>query len=365
MDIKKLGFGLMRLPTKGNDIDIEAVKEMADRFIAEGGDYFDTAYPYHEGKSEGAFKQAVADRYPRESYRLADKMPVWRIDEKADISRIFAEQLANTGVEYFDNYLIHAISDDRMDRINELDLFGFLKGLKDSGRAKHIGFSFHGTPALLKQLLESYPFVEFVQLQINYIDWEDHTSVCSSECYDIARSAGKEVIVMEPVRGGLLAKLPQKVEAEFKAADSGRSIASWAVQFASSLDGLLVMLSGMSDMEQLNDNIATVKSLKKADKAEYDVIKRAADILNSYERIPCTHCEYCVEGCPVGIKIPDVLAALNTSKMYENPEKAKQSYLFSKTEPAGSCIACGQCEGVCPQHIGIIGALAEASRLFD
>ena len=365
MDIKQLGFGTMRLPeTAKSEIDIEAFKQMADEFIAAGGIYFDTAYPYHHGKSEGAFKKAVTDRYDRSRFLVADKLPIWFVEQPKDMRRIVDEQKQRTGLTYFDNYLVHAVSDGNFEKIESMGAFDFLKSLKDLGDARRVGFSFHGTSELLEKILNKYKFCEFVQLQINYFDWDDERAR-AGECYRIVRDHGLNVIVMEPVRGGFLALLPERADKILRALGD-RSNASWAIQFAMSLDGVERVLSGMSSIDQMRDNLCTAASVKKMTEKERAALESAAAELRRIPLVPCTSCSYCTEGCPVGMPIPRIISAVNSFSMFENLPKSRGKYEFDtpKTK-ASDCIMCGQCEGVCPQHIAITRELARAAKLFD
>ena len=364
--IPKLGFGLMRLPMCGEQIDLEQTKEMVDLFMDAGFRYFDTAYVYNDGESERAAKAALVDRYPRESFYLATKLPGFSAKSKADAEQMFYTSLERTGAGYFDFYLLHSLSADRKKAFEDYDLWNFIAARKKEGLIRHIGFSFHDTADELDKLLTEHPEVEFVQLQINYIDWESAT-VQSRLCYETARRHGKPVIIMEPVKGGLLSDLPESAAAPLRAADPTRSISSWAVRFAASLEGVITVLSGMSTVDQVRDNLATMRGFKPFTAQESAAVKAAVDALNAIPTIPCTHCSYCTKGCPMNIAIPDVFSACNVETIYGNHALAQRSYGFAISRGRGSaadCIACGQCEAVCPQSLPIIDELKKAAEQF-
>ena len=349
-----LGFGLMRLPQAGEGIDVEQTARMVDAFLAAGFTYFDTAYVYNG--SEEAARKALVERHPRESYTLATKLNARVAKDAADARSQLDQSLARTGAGYFDYYLLHALQDSNVRSYDAWGLWDFVKEQKAAGRIRHYGFSFHGTPALLDRLLTEHPDVDFVQLQINYADWEN-PEVTSGENYAVARRHGKQVVIMEPVKGGSLADPPQAVKELFDAARPGASYASWALRFAASLDGVLAVLSGMSNTAQMEDNLATFTDFAPMDEADRAVIARAQQVLARSAAIPCTGCGYCVEGCPQQIFIPKVFAAANRQLAQNDPEKAKKAYAEATDGRgrASDCIGCGQCEGACPQHLPVIG----------
>ena len=366
---KKLGFGLMRLPVfDGNDenLDLEQVKKMVDHFLEQGFTYFDTAYPYHHGLSERAVKTALVERHPRQSFLLADKMPVFRIKEPNDAPITFEEQLEKTGAGYFDMYLLHAMGADRMKTVRECKVWEYLLREKEQGRIRRLGFSFHATPEVLDRMLTELPEAEFVQLQINYADWEDE-DVQSRRCYEVAQKHGKPVIVMEPIRGGSLASVKAVSAPLLQEADPEASLASWALRFAAGLPGVAMVLSGMSNFEQLQQNAALFNDLKPLSENEQAVLTKAAEMLHTAGSIPCTGCKYCVEGCPAEINIPAILDLLNEYARFGSIESAKRSYGF-RTRGRGvasACVGCGQCLDVCPQHIESAVHMARAAELFE
>ncbi len=364
--IKKLGFGLMRLPMKGEEIDIEQVKKMADTFMSKGFTYFDTAYVYIGGKSEVALKEAVVDRYPRESFQCATKLPLWDLKAPEEMEKIFQESLDRAGLSYYDFYLLHALNKDAAQKAEELGAWDFIKGLKEQGRAKHIGFSFHDSAQVLDEILTKHPEAEFVQLQINYADW-DSESVQSRLCYETAIKHGKPVIIMEPVKGGSLATMTPQVQKLFKEAAPELSVPSWAVRYAASLEGIVTVLSGMSTEEQLNDNVSYMEDFQPLSDGEREVVKKAVDILNSTPTIPCTGCKYCVDGCPQKINIPGIFSAMNNYTLYNNEAGAKGNYKHAVSEggKASDCVQCGNCEAHCPQHIEIIETLKKCAAALE
>ncbi len=366
MPSKKLGFGLMRLPLKedGVTIDTERTAAMADEFLKKGFTYFDTAYGYHGGESERALKKAVIERHPRESFTVATKLPAWMIKEKADVDKIFNDQLEKTGAGYFDYYLLHAVSKDKLDVYDGFDCWNYCLEKKKEGKIKHFGFSFHDTAAVLDEILTNHPEAEFVQLQLNYLDW-DNDAVQAKLCYEVAEKHNMPVIVMEPVKGGTLARLPESVDAIFKA-KSDASAASWAIRFAASQKNVFMVLSGMSDEAQMNDNIATMEDFQPLSECEIETVNKAVEEYKSFNTVPCTACRYCQDGCPVSIRIPDVISALNQAKVYGLGAKARGMY-EKAVEGAGNpedCISCGQCSAVCPQHLDIPSIMKEASEKF-
>ncbi len=363
----KLGFGMMRLPrVEGtNDIDLEHTKRMVDAFIAAGGKYFDTAYIY-EG-SEAATKAALCDRYPRESYYLADKLNgsdfAAKSEEEAK-NEIYVS-LERTGAGYIDFYLLHGIDEGNIDNFNRYGIWDYMKKLKAEGLIKHYGFSFHSTPERLEQLLTDHPEVEFVQLQINYFDWEDPL-ICSRRCYEIAERHGVPIVVMEPVKGGKLANPPQPVMDILKRANPDASFASWAIRYTASQPGVMMVLSGMSNMEQMEDNISFMRQFQPLTDAEQRVIEEVNQALKQFTDIPCTACHYCTPGCPMNIHIPEIFAVMNVYKMYGNLTEARNEYSWRPGgEKASACIACGQCEGACPQHLPIISLLEEVVNTLE
>ena len=369
---KKLGFGLMRLPlTDPNvdtSIDIEQLKQMVDAFLAGGFTYFDTALMYCGFKSECAVKDALVSRHPRDSFTLADKLHAGFLKTREDRDRIFDEQRRKTGVEYFDYYLLHDIGADHYKVYTELDCFTWLQEKKAQGLVRHIGFSFHDNAELLDRVLTEHPEVEFVQLQLNYLDC-DSEGVQSRKCYETAVKHGKPVIVMEPVKGGTLAQVPEAVETMFRAHHPDLSVPSWAIRFAASLDNVMVVLSGMSTLAQVQDNMSYMAQLRPLDAAEQALVKKAVDIINGAITIPCTGCSYCTDGCPRHIAIPKYFSLYN-AELQEvegkgwTPQGEYYDRLTLSFGKASDCIGCGQCERVCPQHLPIIRYLKDVAAKF-
>ena len=368
---KKLGFGLMRLPlTDANDkgsIDIEALKEMVDAFIEQGFTYFDTAWMYCAFKSEDAVKEALTDRYPRDRYTLTTKLHASYLKKKEDRDRIFEEQRQKTGVEYIDYYLIHAIDQELYSIYNEMDCFNWLIEKRKQGLVKHIGFSYHDSAEFLDQVLTEHPEMEFVQLQMNYLDWES-AEVQSRKCYEVASKHGKPVIVMEPVKGGTLADVPAEVRESFAAYHPDLSVPSWAIRFVASLDNVAMVLSGMSNMEQLMDNISYMKEFVPMNAEETELVHKAAEMIKDSIAIPCTGCSYCTEGCPMQIAIPDLFRVYNKSKRGEISDVEADEEYRQLTESGGKareCLACGQCQVACPQHLEIINYLKDVAKCME
>ena len=364
----KLGFGLMRLPEKDGVIDLEQVCRMVDAYLDAGLTYFDTAYVYHGGNSEKIVREALVKRHPRDSFTVATKLPAWCMKEEADRDRIFNEQLERCGVNYFDFYLLHSVEEggngETYDRLN---CWEWAMAKKAAGQIRHFGFSFHGSPEYLEKLLDAHPEVEFVQIQLNYADWENPV-VQSGRLYEILRSRGVPIVIMEPVKGGTLAKLTPELEARFRAVRPEASIASWALRFVASLPGVMTVLSGMSSPEQMADNIKTITHFEPLTNAEKAVVEDVRRVIMSVEQIGCTACRYCTDGCPMNIAIPDVFRAVNTMKLYHEEFRPKSFYkglIGQGHGRATDCVACGQCESVCPQHLPIIELLKDASAHLD
>ena len=364
--IPKLGFGLMRLPQKDGIIDVEQVKKMADHFMAKGFTYFDTAYVYGGGASELAAKEAIVSRFPRESFQLADKLPVIDIKKEEDMEAFVQTSLERTGAGYFDFYLLHSLNASKVEICDKFNAWDYMLKLKERGIAKHVGFSFHDSAEVLDRILTDHPEMEFVQLQINYADW-DSANVQSRACYEVARKHNKPVLIMEPVKGGSLATMTPEIQAKFKAANPDVSVASWAVRFAASLDGIVTVLSGMSDLQQMEDNTSYMEHFQPLNDSERAVIDEVVKILNSIPTIPCTTCRYCVDGCPMQINIPAIFSAYNTYLVYGNLQGAKNSYKNAIKDHgmASSCVHCLQCEAQCPQKINITERLKEIAKVLE
>lgn len=361
----RLGFGMMRLPrTEGTkEIDLEHTKQMVDEFIEAGGKYFDTAFIY-EG-SEAATKAALCDRYPRESYYLADKLNASVSKSEEEAKNQIHISLERTGAGYIDFYLLHGIDEGNKDKFDRFGIWDYMKQLKEEGLIRHYGFSFHSTPEHLEQLLTDHPDVEFVQLQINYSDWED-ALICSRRCYEIATRHGKPIIVMEPVKGGKLADPPQATKDILQGANPDASCASWAIRFVASLPNVMIVLSGMSDIEQMKDNVSVMSQFEPLSDEEQQVLEKAAQALQQYADIACTACHYCTPGCPMDIHIPEIFAVMNVYKMYGNLTEARNEYNWRPGgEKASACVQCGQCEEACPQHLPIVSLLEEVVETLE
>lgn len=364
-EIKKLGFGLMRLPKfEDGSFDLEQIKTMVDEFLAAGFTYFDTAWAYPG--SEDAIRQALVERYPREKFQLATKNAAWiNCKTRDDAINQFNTSLKQTGAGYFDFYLLHNLGAHRTHFFDDFDLWNFVAEQKREGRIKHYGFSFHSTPEELEEILTAHPDAEFVQLQINYADWEN-PAIESRGVYEVARRHGKPVIIMEPIKGGMLAKPPASVEAIFKAAEPESSCASWALRYAASLEGLITVLSGMSTIEQLRDNVSFMKDFTGLNEAQKATVERAREELAKIPIIPCTTCNYCAKVCPKNIGISGSFTAMNFIHIYNDLDRAKQqeNWLVKMhgKAPATECIKCGRCEKVCPQHIQIRAELENVAR---
>lgn len=370
--MKKLGFGLMRLPLLDrhdpSSIDIELTKKMVDECLSRGFRYFDTAWMYCGGKSECAVKEVLTDRYEREEFLLADKLHAGYLKTRDDRDRIFNTQREKTGVEFFDYYLLHDVGVEHYEIFERLDCFRWLSDKKKNGLAKKIGFSFHDSADFLDKVLTEHPEVDFVQLQINYLDWESD-SIQSRLCLETARRHGKPVIVMEPVKGGTLAVLPDKVKALFKNHNPDMSPASYAIRFAASLDGVMLVLSGMSNMEQLLDNLSFMDNFTPFDSEEQALVKKAAELLNSDIAVPCTSCGYCLDGCVKNIPIPKYFSLYNADLQEAEgkswtPQHAYYDNLAVSFGKPTDCIGCRKCERICPQHIKITAALKKVAAHF-
>lgn len=368
--MKKLGFGLMRLPLADpkdhSNIDVEKVKEMVDAYMAKGFTHFDTAYVYHGGKSEVAFREAVVKRYPRESFTVTDKLPLFNRPDRAGMEKIFAEMLERCGVEYFDYVWLHAMNKDLYKHAQEVDAFGYLSELKAEGKIKNIGFSFHDNPETLDLMLTEHPEVDAIQLQINYVDWEGNW-VQAKRCYEISCKHNVPVIVMEPIKGGSLAQLPKKAEKLFKDHDPDASSASWAIRYAASFDNVINVLSGMSNMDHVNDNISYMENFTPLTEEEYKVIDEVSKIVKF--AIPCTACRYCTDGCPMNIDIPEIFKVYNDFKKggkerWEGVKRYKEELTVNGGR-ASDCIGCGQCTEHCPQNLDIPKLLSEVTLDLD
>ena len=369
--MKKLGFGTMRLPTldpKDNTkVDLEQFKQMVDDYLAAGFTYFDTAYMYHTGQSECFVKEGLVKRYPRDSFVLADKIPTMRLEKEGDQERIFEEQLEKCGVDYFDYYLVHCLDVENYAKAKKFDTFGFVSKLKQEGRVRKIGFSFHDTAEVLEEILCDHPEVDFVQIQVNYLDWENK-SVQSRKCHEVCVKHNKPIIIMEPVKGGMLAKVPARVEKLFAEAHPDWSVASWAVRFAASCENVFMVLSGMSDLAQLHDNMSYMNEFEPLNETEIDLLlNQAVKIIHEDIAVACTACRYCVDGCPQKIEIPKYFALYNALRTSEDPEALKKEYeeLTKTNGKASACIRCKKCMKACPQHIRIIAALKNVAEAFE
>lgn len=362
--MKKLGFGLMRLPKKGPFTDIEQTKKMVDAFLDAGFTYFDTAYVYLG--SEAAAKKALVSRYDRSAFTLATKVNVTVAPSEKAARKQLATSLERTGAGYFDYYLLHAIMENNYKKYEKFHLWDFAAEQKEKGVLKHIGFSFHAGPQLLDQILRDHPEVDFVQLQLNYADWEN-PSVQSRANYEVARKHGKPIVVMEPVKGGTLADPPAQVKKLFQDYAPGASCASWAIRFAASLDGVLTVLSGMSNTQQMEDNLSYMRDFQPLNADEQKIIQQAQQLLGQSSAIACTACHYCTEGCPRQIPIPEIFSSANLHLANGQLDQARQQYAAAVEGrgKASDCIACGQCERACPQHLKIIDDLKQCADLLE
>lgn len=363
-EVPKLGFGLMRLPRRGFRTDIEQTKKMVDLFMEAGFTYFDTAFVYPG--SEPAAKKALVERYPRESYTLATKVNVTAAPTEKAAKKQLQSSLERTGAGYIDYYLLHAVMAHNHATYEKFHLWDFIKEQKEKGLIKHAGFSFHGNPELLDKLLTEHPEVDFVQLQINYADWEN-PSVSSRANYEVARKHGKSIVVMEPVKGGNLANPPAAVKKLLKEYHPDMSYASWAIRFVASLDGIITVLSGMSNIKQMEDNLSYMRNFEPLNEEEQKVIQKAQKILGKSKAIACTACRYCTKGCPKQIPIPDIFAAAN--KQLSNGRRAEAIADYQKAAGEGhrasDCIGCKQCEKACPQHLIITEHLKQCAIMLE
>ena len=362
---KNFGFGCMRLPMNGDQVDIAETTRMVDEFLAQGFNYFDTAHGYIGGKSELALKECLTSRYPREAYSLTDKLTDSYFKTEADIRPFFESQLEACGVDYFDFYLMHAQNADNFKKFKACRAYETAFSLKAEGRIRHVGLSFHDRAEVLDQILTEYPQIEVVQIQFNYLDYDD-IAVQSRKCYEVCRKHGKPVLVMEPVKGGSLVNLPEEAK---KVLDDlhGGSPASYAIRFAAGFPGMMMVLSGMSDLEQMKDNLSYMRDFKPLNETELAAVNKVQKIFHKMNMIPCTACRYCVEGCPKQISIPDLFAIMNIKQLHHD-WNADYYYEEVHTAPgrrASDCLKCGKCEKICPQHLPIRKLLEEIAKEFD
>ena len=362
---KNFGFGCMRLPMKGDEVDTAEMNRMVDAFLDAGFNYFDTAHGYLQGKSETALKECLTSRYPRDSYILTDKLTANFFTTEEDIRPLFESQLAACGVDYFDFYLMHAQGLTNYDHFKACRAYETAFALKAEGKVRHVGISFHDRAEVLEQILTEYPEIEVVQIQFNYVDYDD-PAVQSRKCYEVCVKHEKPVIVMEPVKGGNLVKLPEDAKAVLDALHGG-SPASYALRFAAGFPGIMMVLSGMSDMPQMQDNISFMSNFQPLNEKELAAVKEVQKIFHSKHLIPCTSCRYCTDGCPKHISIPDLFATMNTKQLYHD-WNADYYYNVVHAAPgrkASDCLKCGKCEKVCPQHLPIRKLLEDVAKEFE
>ena len=352
---KNFGFGMMRLPMLGEEVDIPQTSAMVDAFLAAGFNYFDTAHPYLGGKSELALRQCLTSRYPRDRYVLANKLSGGCFRNQEELAPFFQGQLEACGVEYFDFYLLHAVSENRDAHYTKTHAYEFAQGLKQQGRIRHLGFSFHDSAAFLDRFLTEHPEMEFVQIQFNYADYED-PNVESRKCYEVCRKHGKPVLIMEPVKGGSLVNLPREALERMEA-----SPASYAIRYAAGFEGVAMVLSGMSDMAQMEDNLSFMTDFVPLNHRELRIVDHARTLYQARNRIPCTACSYCTDSCPASVPIPTVFALLNRKHAGESQPDRDYADLSIR---ADACVECGQCEAECPQHLHIRRLLKEVTRAF-
>lgn len=362
---KNFGFGCMRLPMNGDQVDIAETTRMVDEFLAQGFNYFDTAHGYIGGKSELALKECLTSRYPREAYSLTDKLTDSYFKTETDIRPFFESQLEACGVDYFDFYLMHSQNADNFKKFKACRAYETAFALKAEGKIRHVGLSFHDRAEVLDQILTEYPQIEVVQIQFNYLDYDD-IAVQSRKCYEVCRKHGKPVLVMEPVKGGSLVNLPEEAK---KVLDDlhGGSPASYAIRFAAGFPGMMMVLSGMSDLEQMKDNLSYMRDFKPLNETELAAVNKVQEIFHKMNMIPCTACRYCVEGCPKQISIPDLFAIMNIKQLHHD-WNADYYYEEVHTAPgrrASDCLKCGKCEKICPQHLPIRKLLEEIAKEFD
>ena len=371
---KKLGFGCMRLPlTDPEDqksIDIAQTEKMFDTFLERGFTYFDTAYMYHDYMSEPTVKKALVDRHPRDSFTITSKLPVGMLKCEEDVERIFNEQMTKLGIEYFDYYLLHNLNRNTIGKADDYHCWDFIKRMKDEGKIRHLGFSFHDMPEMLDDLLTKHPEIEYVQIQLNYLDWEAE-NVKSRANYETIVKHGRKCIVMEPVKGGTLAKVPAEAEALLKSAEPDVSVPSWAIRFAASQPAVFMVLSGMSNMEQVFDNTGYMQNFQPLTDSELESISKVVDIIHSSITVNCTACRYCVEGCPKHIPIPEYFKLFNAYRQigggWTAPQKAEYRKLSAEdgVGKASDCIKCGKCEKTCPQHLTIRKYMEDVAKAFE
>lgn len=366
--MKKLGFGFMRLPLKNPDnlksIDKPYLTQLIDTYIQQGYNYFDTAHVYHKQISEETLAELVVERYPRDQIIIADKLPIFNIENEEQLEEIFNTQLKRLKVDYIDYYMIHNASTRHQKKIEEFHAYEFIKQKQKEGYIKHIGISSHDTADYIEKQIKQHPEIEFIQLQINYLDWNDK-NIQAQKCYEVACKYKKPVIVMEPLKGGTLADVPKEVEKLFKEYNPEKSIASWAMDFDLNLDNVMVILSGMNTQQQLDDNIHTTETFKKLTQQQLNIIKKAAKIIRNTKEIPCTYCGYCLDSCPQDINIPKYFDLYNSNKLLENNHASMyyENYITHHPSPS-TCIECGECIKACPQNINIIKQLKNVTEAF-
>lgn len=365
--MNKTGFGFLRIPEYVNahkkEVDQTILDKMVDFFIEKGGNYFDTAYTYLNGASEKAIRQSVIERYPRERVRIADKLPTWLVTSYEECQKYFDVQRNRCGVDFFDVYLLHGLDKENYLHCQREDFFRFLRCKKEEGSAKQIGFSFHDSPELLETILMEHPEVDYVQLQINYLDWKSET-IQAERCYKLAQKYGKKVIVMEPVKGGNLANIPEEAERMLKRVCPDATPASWAIRFASDLEAVEIVLSGMNSLEQMKDNMQRFRSLTISEK---ELLEEVARFIRKDTAIACTGCNYCTDGCPANIPISQYFSLYNEYARY--PKEAwKLQYRYDDLSEtygsAASCLECGHCETMCPQKLSIIKNMRLVREVF-
>ena len=372
--MKKLAFGMMRLPkldeNDDSTVDFEQVNKMADLFLEKDFIYFDTAYPYHMGNSEVAFRKAVVERYPRDSYVVADKLPLFIITSEDQLEPIFSEQLERTGLDYFDYYLLHNVSGFSEVGFLDVDSFAFANKKKEEGKIKHLGLSTHANAEYLDNILTLHPEMEFVLLQINYLDWEND-GVESRKCWEVACKHNKPVLVMEPLKGGFLADVPPEAEKLMKDYNPDASVVSWALRFVASLDNVCMILTGASSYDQLEQNIEDFENFTPLNDEEYEILDKVREIINSNISVECTKCKYCLDACPEEINIPKLFDLYNNEKIQDLGDwtAVGNAYVnYSKLPGVGlasDCIECGMCVEECPQHIDIPEVMKDVAKTFE